>query len=105
MVYTEYFANGTQPTSECDLHPSRGIFGAIASVFRGDDDKPPAPRLEDTGLPPSAPATVTAADTTTAAAAEEQPKKKRGFWSRVFGGGRDDDSETRTATRRRDRKQ
>src|SRR3954464_10991713 len=33
MIYTEYFARGTEPTTYCDLHPTRGIVGKLAGVF------------------------------------------------------------------------
>jgi penicillin-binding protein 1A len=95
MVYTEYFASGTEPTTTCDIHASRGLFGSIAAAFTGGGEKMPPPRVADTGLPPAAAAT----SGTSAAAPEpehvEQPKKKkRGFWSRVFGiGGGDDDND------------
>jgi len=91
MVYTEYFARGTQPTATCDIHASRGIFGSIAAAFTGGGDPPP-PRADDAAIQA---ATATAGVVEPAAQAEpraeEPPKKKRGFWSRVFGIGRDDD--------------
>jgi len=91
MVYTEYFARGTLPDATCDLHRSRGIFGAIAAVFTGDSDAPSGPHVEAVALPP---VTTTSAAQEPAAAgpSDEPPKKKRGFWSRVLGigGGRDD---------------
>jgi membrane carboxypeptidase/penicillin-binding protein len=92
MVYTEYFARGTQPTTTCDIHASRGIFGTIAKVFTGGaNEKPPAPHVEDTGIPPVAAATNGTTETPPEPKVEEPQKKKRGFWSRVFGIGRDDD--------------
>jgi len=97
LVYTEYFARGTAPTATCEAHASRGIFGAIASVFTGGD-RPPAPKAED--LPPAS--TVSAApvpEPVEAPTAEEPKKKKRGFWSRVFGIGRDDDRDADDRTR------
>lgn len=88
MVYTEYFARGTVPASTCDLHASRGIFGSIAAAFTGGN-KPPATRMEDTGLPAGA---ATAGTTTAERAPQDEPKKKkRGFWSRVFGSDDEDD--------------
>jgi len=92
MVYTEYFARGTQPTATCDIHASRGVFGSIAAVFTGGGEKAPAPKIEDTGLPPATATTGTPDTSSQQVAAPEEPqKKKRGFWSRVFGVGRDDD--------------
>jgi penicillin-binding protein 1A len=91
MVYTEYFARGTQPTTSCEIHASRGVFGSIAAVFTGGGDKPPAPRAEDTGLPPTTATSGHAATTAEQSRVEEPKKKKRGFWSRVFGIGKDDE--------------
>ena len=101
MVYTEYFDRGTRPTSLCDLHPTRGIMGKLASVFTGED-KPLPPRIEQTGLPPVAVATTGAAPTAPAPEQVEMPpeppKKKRGFWSKLFGRGGDDErKETKDA--------
>jgi membrane carboxypeptidase/penicillin-binding protein len=91
MVYTEYFARGTQPTEYCDLHRLHGVFGAIASLFTGSE-KPIPPRLQDTGVSPAPAATAGVAEIAPPApATTEAPKKKRGFWSRVFGRGNDDE--------------
>jgi penicillin-binding protein 1A len=95
MVYTEYFAKGTQPTTTCDIHASRGIFGSIAAVFNQGGEKPPVPHVEDTSLPPATAATSGIAEPTTAQKAEEPQKKKRGFWSRVFGVGKDEGDHNR----------
>jgi membrane peptidoglycan carboxypeptidase len=101
-IYTEYFASGTVPAGECDLHRSKGFFAALAGVFGAGEHPSPPPRVESgkvavvTNTPPerSAPAP----DST--APAPEQPKKKRGFWSRVFGVGQDrDKTETPKGTR------
>jgi penicillin-binding protein 1A len=89
MVYTEYFAPNTAPTESCELHGSRGLLHAVASILR-NEEKPAPPRLADVGTltpPPARPEVV-------AKAAEVPPapevKKKRGFWARVFGLGDDD---------------
>jgi 1A family penicillin-binding protein len=70
MVYTEYFAAGTQPTTFCEIHAPRGLFGRIAGLFAGRPDRDQPPRTED----PRAP----------------QPPPKRGFWARFFGLGKRD---------------
>jgi len=94
MAYTDYFAKGTEPRERCDLHPTRGFFGQIATIFKGDE-KPTPPTLEETGLPPHAPAAGPVQEESAAKADSigqpENPKKKRGFWSRFFGkdGGKD----------------
>ncbi|MEQ1731807.1 MAG: penicillin-binding transpeptidase domain-containing protein, partial [Vicinamibacterales bacterium] len=98
MLYTEYFARGTVPTSTCDVHASRGIFGSIAAVFTGGGEKPPATRMEDTGLPS---ASATSGTTAAEPASRDEPKKKRGFWSRVFGVGSDEDRDTQDGDRRK----
>src|SRR5207244_11040667 len=91
MAYPEYFARGTEPTTYCDLHPTRRIFDRVASIF-GGEEKPVPPKVEDTGLPAVAAATV---PTTGVVEIEPQPqpepKKKRGFWSKLFGIGKDRD--------------
>src|SRR4030095_16897072 len=50
MVYTEYFDRGTQPTTFCELHPTRGIMGKLAGIFTGQEK--PAPPIDPT--PPAA---------------------------------------------------
>ena len=35
MVYTEYFARGTEPQAFCDQHPTRGIMTKLAGIFGG----------------------------------------------------------------------
>jgi hypothetical protein len=96
MVYTEYFARGTEPTTKCAVHASRGIFGSIAAAFTGGGEKQEPPHLQDAGLPQVAAtsgAVASGADSSpspSSSAPPEEPKKKRGFWSRVFGVGKDE---------------
>ena len=88
MVYSEYFARGTQPAAFCDQHPTRGIMTRLAGLFGGGDERPAPPRVEDTGIAP----TATATSGTRADASEIPPpasQKRRGFWSRIFGRGDD----------------
>jgi penicillin-binding protein 1A len=96
MVYTEYFARGTEPTMPCGMHPVRGIFGKLASAIGGVSAPPPA-RVEELALPPATAATtgrVVAGATPHAPEPVPTGAKKRGFWSKVFRLGRDDgDSE------------
>jgi penicillin-binding protein 1A len=105
MIYTEYFARGTMPAGHCHLHPTRGFFDTIASVFGGKDAPAPA-RADAAGVParvaPAAVATAgVAADARSTAAvatagvsappiAPVPLQKKRGFWSRVLGIDKDD---------------
>jgi membrane carboxypeptidase/penicillin-binding protein len=90
MVYTEYFARGTEPTTFCDLHPTHGLFEKVAGLLGAGGEKPPPPRLAETSAP--APPPPPSVAPTTGPVVEPPPaKKKRGFWSRVFGIGRDDE--------------
>ena len=104
MIYTEYFAKGTEPTAFCDQHPTRGIMTKLAGIFGGSDERPAPPHVEDTGV---APRQRPPRPSATGAAQAEMPpppppKKKRGFWSRLFG--RDRRREQRRDARRRRRK-
>ena len=85
MVYTEYFASGTEPSAFCDLHPVGGFTGAVAAAF-GPWEKPAPVHIEPR---PSSPVAVSQAAQAPPAASRvetDPPKKKRGFWSRIFGG-------------------
>ena len=85
MVYTEYFAAGTEPTTYCDLHPSRSILSKVATAI-GIEEKPLPVHVDQ---PPVAETTATSG-TVEAPPPPPQEKKKRGFWSRLFGIGKDD---------------
>ena len=88
-VYTEYFARGTQPTTTCDLHPTRSMFEKVATLF-GAGEKPAPPRVDETAPPPNPSAASSGvAETMVQSPPPEAPKKKRGFWSKIFGFGRD----------------
>ena len=95
MIYTEYFARGTEPTSYCDLHPTRGILTKITAALGGETPSPSPARVDETGTP--TPTATSGASAPTGAVVTEAPemtpsapvKKKRGFWSRVFGLGKD----------------
>jgi 1A family penicillin-binding protein len=89
MIYTEYFAKGTEPTAFCDQHPTRGMLTKLAGIFGGADERPAPPRVEDTGVAPPAPTPTVGAVAHPEHAAQPPPKKKRGFWSRLFGRDRD----------------
>ena len=85
MVYTEYFARGTEPTAYCDLHPTHGFVGHVATMFHGAE-KPTPVRVEDAGLPSASASTVAMVPAAVPAMPPaEVPKKKRGFWSRLLG--------------------
>ena len=97
MVYTEYFARGTEPTTSCDLH-NQSILTKIAGAFTGHSQAAPV-HADDPGLaaPPSvAPPTSSVSTSGTLDHADtppQAPAKKRGFWSRIFGVGRNHDEE------------
>jgi hypothetical protein len=84
MVYTEYFARGTEPTMYCDEHPTRGLLGTIAGVF-GAVEKPAPPHSEDTRTP----APVGTAGTGGGGAPPAPELRKRGFWPTILGIGRE----------------
>jgi 1A family penicillin-binding protein len=96
MIYTEYFARGTEPTTLCTLHSVRtapGIVGVVAggeTPVRHDDthhaDMVVGPVTTTVPPPPPiAPVATTGVHPETTTATE----KKRGFWSRVFRRGGD----------------
>ena len=85
------FRRGTEPTTFCDQHPTRGIMTKLAGLFGGTDDRPAPPRVEDTGIAPPSPTATTGSRTEVEMPQPVPPQKKRGFWSRVFG--RDDDQD------------
>jgi 1A family penicillin-binding protein len=86
MVYSEYFVRGTEPSTFCEQHPTRGFMTAIAGVFGASHDRPAPPHVEDTGTVPAPSATATAGTRIDAEVPPPAPaQKKRGFWSRVFG--------------------
>ena len=90
MIYTEYFAPGTAPTAFCDQHPTRGIMTKLAGMFGAGDERPAPPRLEDTGIAPTATATSGNRTDTAEMPPPAPSSKRRGFWSRIFGRHDDD---------------
>ena len=84
MIYTEYFAKGTEPSAFCDQHPTRGIMTKLAGIFGGSEDGPTPPRIEDTGIALPNP-TATSGTLQQVENPPQPPTKKRGFWSRLFG--------------------
>src|SRR5262249_12845684 len=86
MVYTEYCAAGTVPQSYCDLHQPHGFMTKLAG-WLGGAEKPPAPNIEHSTLPPPPPAATAGVDPSAEPAVVMPPEtpKKRGFWARLFG--------------------
>jgi len=98
MVYTEYFARGTEPATYCDLHPTRTIFTQVAGFFTGQE-KPVPPHAEDPavavvgGVPPEMPTATSGSLPTLIENPPTPPRKKRGFFSRMFGIGKDHEAD------------
>jgi 1A family penicillin-binding protein len=87
MVYTEYFAAGTEPTTYCDLHNAPGVLGRIAGFFGAPGA--PAPTAID---PTELPAVVATQGAIPPAPPKVEPEGgKRSIWSRIFGFGKDKD--------------
>jgi 1A family penicillin-binding protein len=87
MVYTEYFALGTEPTTYCDLHNSMSMYGRIAGLFGSPGDTLASPAIELAGLPGEVGAVGTTG--TDAVPPKADPGDKKSFWSRIFRFGRD----------------
>jgi membrane carboxypeptidase/penicillin-binding protein len=114
MIYTEYFARGTQPTTICPLHETPSLLDRLAGVFGKDNNHLPITAAE-AGLPTAPPVSTTGTTPGTVAGTEadrekaaeeraEEPKKKRGFWSKVFGGGdkKSDDDKKKEEDRKKE---
>jgi membrane carboxypeptidase/penicillin-binding protein len=88
IVFTEYFARGTEPIDICPIHRAH-LLRALIPFGRSST---PTVVAQEVTPPTVAEVRPTAPPV---AAAQQQPppeqKKKRGFWSRVFGVGRDSD--------------
>jgi len=87
VVYTEYFARGTEPIDICPIHRAH-LLRALGIPF----GRPSAPVVV---AQESAPPTVAEVRPQPPVVGQQAPpppeKKKRGFWSRVLGIGRDSD--------------
>jgi 1A family penicillin-binding protein len=111
MIYTEYFARGTQPRTVCPLHPAPVMVTDVAAAYESGVDVQrglPGAIAGTTGVtPPSAPAARAAeaakaeADKKAAEEKKDEPKK-RGFWSRLFGRGGDDDKKKEEEEKKRE---
>ncbi len=97
MIYTEYFAKGSQPSGICPLHPHRGFSRpdrrrvrrercTATGLRRGCRARPV---LADQYRPAASPAAPPPSpNAPPAPKAEEEKKdkdKKPGFWGRLFG--------------------
>jgi len=85
LVYTEYFARGTEPDVVCEVHSGYGVpAGAIGLVANGEMPVAP-PHRENAvaAVPPAAP-TTGARQEVPPDSATVSPPKKRGFWGRLF---------------------
>ena len=89
LAYTEYFAQGTEPTESCPIHRRLpgGVLGALAALV-GGPSKPAEPSQAVSSQPPPARVAEVSPAPTKAEPPPEAPRK-RGFWSRVFGVGKE----------------
>lgn len=94
LVYPEYFAPGTEPTTYCDLHRAPSILGTLANLLRPTPEPVPPTRAEGTSPPAAAPpAAIQTADPASqdppaspvAAAPPPVPTSTKGFWAKVRG--------------------
>jgi len=94
MVYTEYFVQGTQPTTLCPVHP--GYFTEPVADLSGSDQQGPRAAVDEARMPPpKAPTSGVVPPAAPQGGADsvhggEVPKaepapKKRGFWGRLLG--------------------
>jgi 1A family penicillin-binding protein len=100
LVYTEYFARGTEPSEVCPLHPGLPAGTLLAAASGADTAVPgvhpePVGRTLDMGAPPL---TAIGPVASVEPVPPEPPKKKRSFWSRVFGLGKSDKDRSQTET-------
>jgi len=98
MVYTEYFARGTEPATFCDQHESLGILTRVAGFFTGGAaataDRPAPPHADDPAVLPAPAPTATSGElgrVESLPPPPPPPPRKRGFFSRMFGIGRDNE--------------
>jgi hypothetical protein len=92
MVYTEYFARGTQPDVVCQMHSLyHQTNAAVGLVATGE--LPPPPHRDAVAVGPVPPPAATSAaanpETVPPTAQPAEKKKKRGFWGRLFLGSGD----------------
>ena len=83
VVYTEYFARGTEPIDICPIHRAH-LLRALAIPFI---PRPTAPVVA-AAEPPTAPAAEVRSPAPVVAQQQPPAKKKRGFWGRIFGVGK-----------------
>ena len=82
MVYTEYFARGTEPTAFCPLHGGILVNTVATSGVSPDATTLPIDQRRDTQRHDTV---VPTADSSQAVPPSEPPAgKKRGFWGRIF---------------------
>jgi hypothetical protein len=95
MVYTEYFARGTAPTTYCTAHQYGDYTRVAGGVYTPAPERPAAVHLPEpvTTTSTSGPAAEGTSGTLPPPAGADvpppTPEKKRGFWSRIFGRDRD----------------
>jgi hypothetical protein len=77
MVYTEYFARGTEPNAFCPLHGGILVNTVATSGDAADATPLPVDRQRNT-------VTSTADSPPLPPSPESAAEKKRGFWGRIF---------------------
>jgi penicillin-binding protein 1A len=104
MIYTEYFARGTEPSEVCPLHDVQATPGIVGIVAEGESPVAPTrhdmPHRENMVVgpltttappPPVVPVATSGVRPETTTASEPN---KRGFWSRIFRRGGDPKTQT-----------
>jgi len=87
VVYTEYFATGTEPTTFCDRHLSVQRLAAIAPLPAPEQPQPIAPP-DHAEAATSTDAGSPAVEKTTTEESGKTDRGKKSIWSRIFGGRR-----------------
>jgi hypothetical protein len=87
MVYTEYFARGTEPTITCEVHSGHGLTDGMVGMV-ADGESPAAPARHENMVvgslpPPAATSGVVKPETKPETTTATEPNK-RGFWGRIF---------------------
>jgi hypothetical protein len=102
MIYTEYFARGTEPDVICEVHSGyHQTNAAVGLVATGELPPPPQRDAAAVGSAPPPAATSSAANPETVPPTTDQggeKKKKRGFWARIFLGSGDSKNEGQKKT-------
>src|SRR5215471_10093391 len=84
VIYTEYFARGTEPSVVCEVHSRYGLSSSAIGLV-ATAEMPTAPQHhEAVSAPPPPSATTGTAKPEIAPETTADKPKKRGFWGRLF---------------------